>query len=57
MIADGNDDLIDKTNGKRHRDADGSGQGRQFQIATLSKSLKLTNRDFFVIRPSGGSNG
>jgi hypothetical protein len=47
---DGNDYLIyNKKTGKLYYDAEGSGQGQQVQIATLSKNLKLTNKDFFVI--------
>ncbi|NBJ09983.1 calcium-binding protein [Microvirga arsenatis] len=47
---DRNDYLIyDKAKGVLLYDADGSGQGKAVAIATLSKNLKMTNADFFVI--------
>jgi len=47
---DKNDYLVynDKT-GKLYYDADGSGSKAAVEIATLSKGLKLTSHDFFVI--------
>ena len=47
---DKNDHLIyDKKKGMLLYDADGSGRGKAIEIATLSKSLKMTAADFFVI--------
>ncbi len=47
---DGNDRIIyNKKTGALFYDADGTGSAKQVQIATLSKSLKLTFKDFFVI--------
>nr|WP_281024007.1 cadherin domain-containing protein [Microvirga flavescens] len=41
--------LYDKKTGALSYDADGSGAQAQIQIATLSKNLKMTYRDFFVV--------
>jgi len=47
---DKNDYLVyDKTKGYLYYDADGSGSGKAVLIATLSKSLKMTYADFYVI--------
>jgi VCBS repeat-containing protein len=47
---DKNDYVIyDDKKGKLYYDADGSGKGKQVEIATLSKNLKMTEKDFFVI--------
>jgi Ca2+-binding RTX toxin-like protein len=47
---DKNDYIIyNDKNGKLYYDADGSGKGKQVEIATLSKDLKMTHKDFFVI--------
>jgi Ca2+-binding RTX toxin-like protein len=47
---DKNDYLVyDKTKGALYYDADGSGSGKAVLIATLSKSLKVTYADFYVI--------
>ncbi|KFG68063.1 calcium-binding protein [Microvirga sp. BSC39] len=47
---DKNDFIIyDKAKGKLFYDADGSGKGKQVEIATLSKDLQMTYKDFFVI--------
>jgi Ca2+-binding RTX toxin-like protein len=47
---DGNDHVIyNKKTGAIFYDADGAGGSSQVQFATLSKNLKLTNKDFFVI--------
>jgi Ca2+-binding RTX toxin-like protein len=47
---DGNDYIVyDKAKGVLYYDADGSGAGKQVEIATLSKNLPMTYRDFFVI--------
>lgn len=47
---DKNDYLIyDDKKGKLFYDADGSGKGKQVEIATLSKNLKLTEKDFFIV--------
>jgi hypothetical protein len=47
---DKNDYLVyDKTKGALYYDADGSGSGKAMLIATLSKSLKMTYADFYVI--------
>jgi hypothetical protein len=41
--------IYDKTKGVLYYDADGSGAGKQVEIATLSKKLAMTYKDFFVI--------
>ncbi|MCB8819118.1 hypothetical protein [Microvirga rosea] len=47
---DKNDYLIyDNKKGVLFYDADGSGAGKAMEIATLSKKLKMTYKDFFVI--------
>ncbi|WP_404289669.1 calcium-binding protein [Microvirga sp. RSM25] len=47
---DGDDHLIyNKKAGVLFYDADGTGSQAQVQIATLSKNLKLTHKDFFAI--------
>ena len=47
---DKNDYVIyDKKKGVLLYDADGSGKGKAVEIATLSKNLKMTEKDFFVI--------
>ena len=47
---DGNDYVLyDRTKGILWYDADGSGKGAAVQIATLSKKLKMSALDFFVI--------
>jgi Ca2+-binding RTX toxin-like protein len=47
---DKNDYVIyDKAKGVLFYDADGSGKGKQVEIATLSKKLAMTYKDFFVI--------
>jgi hypothetical protein len=47
---DRNDYVVyDKAKGVLYYDADGSGAGKQVEIATLSKNLSMTNKDFFVI--------
>ena len=47
---DKNDYLVyDKSKGYLYYDADGSGSGKAMLIATLSKSLKMTYADFYVI--------
>jgi serralysin len=47
---DANDYVIyNKKTGALSYDADGSGAGAAVQIATLSKKLKMTHKDFFVI--------
>jgi hypothetical protein len=47
---DKNDYIIyDNKKGVLYYDADGSGAGRQVEIAKLSKNLKLTSNDLFVI--------
>jgi serralysin len=47
---DRNDYIVyDKAKGVLYYDADGSGAGKQVEIATLSKNLPMTYRDFFVI--------
>jgi serralysin len=47
---DRNDYLIyNNKNGFLYYDADGSGSGKAVLIATLSKNLKMTTNDFFVI--------
>ncbi|GEO19346.1 hypothetical protein MAE02_70420 [Microvirga aerophila] len=48
--ADGSDHVIyNKKTGALFYDADGTGSQAQVQIATLSKNLKMTHKDFFVI--------
>jgi Ca2+-binding RTX toxin-like protein len=47
---DKNDYIVyDKAKGVLYYDADGSGAGKQVEIATLSKNLSMTDKDFFVI--------
>jgi Ca2+-binding RTX toxin-like protein len=47
---DRNDYLIyNKKTGVLYYDADGSGSANQVEIAKLSKNLKLTEKDFFII--------
>lgn len=47
---DKNDYVIyDNKKGVLYYDADGSGKGKQVEIATLSKKLAMTYKDFFVI--------
>ncbi len=47
---DRNDYIVyDKAKGVLYYDADGSGAGKQVEIATLSKNLAMTHKDFFVI--------
>ncbi|MBB3020056.1 Ca2+-binding RTX toxin-like protein [Microvirga lupini] len=47
---DKNDYVIyDDKKGKLFYDADGSGKGKAVEIASLSKNLALTHKDFFVI--------
>jgi Ca2+-binding RTX toxin-like protein len=41
--------VYDKKSGKLYYDQDGAGGKAQVQIATLSKNLKMTAADFFVI--------
>jgi hypothetical protein len=41
--------IYDKAKGVLYYDADGSGQGKAVEIATLSKKLVMTYKDFFVI--------
>ena len=41
--------IFDKKTGALFYDADGTGLIAQIQIATLSKNLKLTYKDFFVV--------
>jgi hypothetical protein len=45
------DDYIvyDKAKGVLYYDADGSGNGKVVEIATLTKKLSLTYKDFFVV--------
>ena len=48
--ADAKDHVIyDKGTGKLFYDADGTGAKAQVQIAQLTKNLKMTYADFFVI--------
>jgi Ca2+-binding RTX toxin-like protein len=48
--ADGSDHVIyNKKTGALFYDADGTGSQAQVQVATLSKNLKMTHKDFFVI--------
>ncbi|WP_262032006.1 hypothetical protein [Microvirga sp. Mcv34] len=47
---DKNDYIVyDNKKGVLYYDADGSGNGKAVEIATLSKNLKMTAADFFVI--------
>ena len=47
---DKNDYLVyDKNKGVLYYDADGSGTGKAVEIASLSKKLPMTYKDFFVI--------
>jgi len=47
---DKNDYVIyDSKKGVLYYDADGFGKGKQVEFATLSKKLKMTEKDFFVI--------
>jgi Ca2+-binding RTX toxin-like protein len=47
---DKNDYVVyDKKKGVLLYDADGSGKGKAVEVATLSKNLKMTEKDFFVI--------
>jgi len=47
---DANDYLIyDKTKGVLYYDADGSGRGKAVEVATLSKKLAMSEKDFFVV--------
>ena len=47
---DSNDYLIyNNTKGALYYDADGSGSGKAVLVATLSKNLKMTNLDFFIV--------
>ncbi|WP_262030370.1 calcium-binding protein [Microvirga sp. Mcv34] len=41
--------IYDSKKGVLYYDADGNGSAAQVKIATLSKSLKMTHKDFFVI--------
>jgi Ca2+-binding RTX toxin-like protein len=41
--------IYDKKNGALYYDADGTGDAAQVKFATLSKNLKVTYKDFFVI--------
>jgi Ca2+-binding RTX toxin-like protein len=47
---DKNDYVVyDKAKGVLFYDSDGSGRGKAIEIATLSKKLAMTHKDFFVI--------
>jgi Ca2+-binding RTX toxin-like protein len=47
---DKNDHIVyDKAKGVLFYDADGSGKGKAVEIASLSKKLPMTYKDFFVI--------
>lgn len=47
---DANDRIIyDNKKGVLYYDPDGTGSAAQIKIATLSKKLKMTYKDFFVI--------
>jgi Ca2+-binding RTX toxin-like protein len=41
--------IYDKKSGALYYDADGTGSAAQVKIATLSKNLKMTYKDFFVV--------
>ncbi|EIM29889.1 cadherin domain-containing protein [Microvirga lotononidis] len=41
--------IYNKKTGTLYYDADGTGSQAQVQIATLSKNLKMTHKDFFVV--------
>jgi hypothetical protein len=41
--------IYDNKKGVLYYDADGSGKGKQVEIASLSKKLAMTYKDFFVI--------
>ncbi|MBM1170771.1 Ig-like domain-containing protein [Microvirga arabica] len=41
--------IYDNKKGKLFYDADGSGKGKQVEVATLSKNLKMTEKDFFIV--------
>lgn len=41
--------IYDKGKGKLYYDADGTGASKQIQFASLSKNLKMTHLDFFII--------
>jgi Ca2+-binding RTX toxin-like protein len=41
--------IYNKKTGALYYDADGTGAGAQVQIASLSKNLKITHKDFYVI--------
>ena len=41
--------VYDSKKGVLYYDADGSGKGGAVEITTLSKNLKMTNKDFFII--------
>jgi Ca2+-binding RTX toxin-like protein len=47
---DKNDYVVyDSKAGKLYYDADGSGKGKAVEVATLSKNLKMTYQDLFVV--------
>ncbi|MGF9758365.1 hypothetical protein AAII07_24495 [Microvirga sp. 0TCS3.31] len=47
---DKNDYIVyDKAKGVLYYDADGSGKGKAVEIATLSKKLGMTYKDFFIV--------
>ncbi len=41
--------IYDKAKGVLYYDADGSGRGKAVEVATLSKKLAMTYKDFFVV--------
>jgi serralysin len=41
--------IYDKKSGALYYDADGTGSAAQVKFAQLSKNLKLTSKDFYVI--------
>ena len=41
--------VYDSKKGKLFYDGDGSGKGKAVEVANLSKNLKMTADDFFVI--------